>query len=126
MEKLKNCAWCGDEFTPLHGNSIYDTSECEESARLERQKKKRDPIARFFPIMMSNHEAIDRLIKEGKTELTRKDVDAFKIDISLCRHLQTPLEHEGKIMLDFGEYYLITETDFLTFKIYKHVESSSV
>ncbi len=126
MTKIKKCAWCGEEFTPLHGNSIYDTPICEEASRLDRQKKKRDPIARFFPIMMSNHETIDRLDSEGKAELTRKEVDAYKIDLSLCRHLQSPPEHEGKIMLDFGEYFLITGTDFLTFKIYKHVTSPSI
>jgi hypothetical protein len=124
MTKNKSCAWCGEEFIPLHGNTIYDSPECEEAARLDRQKKKRDPIARFFPIMIINHEAINRLYNEGKMEFTRKEVDAYNIDISLCRHLQPPPEHEGKILLDFGEFYLTTETDFLTFKIFKHATSS--
>lgn len=124
MTKNKSCAWCGEEFTPLHGNTIYDSHECEEAARLDRQKKKRDPIARFLPIMVSNHEAINRLYNEEKMEFTRKEVDAYNIDISLCRHLQPPPEHEGKILLDFGEFYLTTETDFLTFKIFKHAASS--
>ncbi len=126
MEKLKNCAWCGNEFTPIHGNSIYDTAECEEAARMERQKRKRDPIARFLPIMMKNHEVIDHLNNTDKTEITRQDIEAYQLDLSLCRHLQPPPEHEGKIMLDFGEYFLITDTDFLNFKIYKHETASAV
>lgn len=126
MEKLKNCAWCGDEFTPKHGNNIYDTAECEEAARLDRQKRKRDPIARFLPILVKNHEVIDRLNREGKTEITRQEIAAHQLDISLCRHLQPPPEHEGKIMLDFGDYYLITEPEFLTFKIYKHEAASTL
>jgi hypothetical protein len=124
MTKIKKCAWCGDEFTPTHGNSIYHTVECEEASRLDRQKKKRDPIARFFPIMMSNHEVIDLLNSEGKTEMAKQEIEAYQLDLSLCRHLQPPPEHEGKIMLDFGEYYLITEPDFLTFKIFKHATYS--
>ncbi len=126
MTTIKKCAWCGEEFTPLHGNSIYDTPGCEEAARLERQKKKRDPIARFLPILVNNHEVIDHLTSKGKTEITKQEVEAYQLDLSLCRHLQPPPEHEGKIMLDFGEYYLITEPDFLTFKIYNHVTSHSI
>lgn len=126
MEKLRKCAWCSDEFTPIHGNSIYDTAECEESARLDRQKKKRDPIARFLSILTKNHEIIDRFYNSGKTEITRIEMEAYNLDISLCRHLQPPPELEGKILLDFGAYFLVTEPDFLTFKINKYDSVSAI
>ena len=119
------CAWCGGKFTPTHGNNKYCCDEHEDEARKLRQKNDRDPTARFLPILRDNHRIIAALVRAGKTELTKSEMDAYQIDISLCRHLQPPPEHEGKLLLDFGHYFLITESDFLTFKIYKHEQDTT-
>ena len=116
----KQCPWCGDRFTPIHGNDSYCSEEHRDLAKRERQKSKRDPIKDFIPILMANHEIIDGLYRKGITEISREELGAYRIDISLCRHLKPPTEHIGTLMLDFGEYYLLTETNFFKFKIYKH------
>lgn len=126
MQTEKVCPWCGDLFTPEHGNDAYCCPDHQEQAKKERQKRKRDPVSRFFPILMRNHEAIGKLFADGKMELTAEEVIAYGIDLSLCRHMQPPLEHQGKLLLDFGQYYLITETNFLTFKIFKHDTATSI
>lgn len=120
MPNTITCPWCGDDFTPDHGNDTYCGDDCKYDAKRDRQKTKRDPISRFIPILMANHEAIHYLSDMGKLELSRSEVDAYTIDISLSRHMQPPGEHAGKLMLDFGEYFLITDLNFLTFKIFKH------
>jgi len=116
----KTCAWCDDSFKFEHGNDIYCSDDCEDQARKKRQKQKRDPIRHFIPLLVRNHEILDDLIKDGKSEITNAEIEAYGLDISLCRHLNPPIEHHGKVMLDFGTYYLITETDFQIFKIHKH------
>jgi hypothetical protein len=116
----KICVWCGNPFEPTHGNSNYDSAECQEKAKKKRQKQKRDPIKGFLPILMKNHEILDKHFTDGKLEITFSEIEAYDLDISLCRRLNPPTEHVGKSMLDFGTYYLITDTNFQTFKIYKH------
>jgi hypothetical protein len=123
MTTQKKCLWCGALFTPEHGNSKYCRTDHEDEARKLRQKVKRDPIARFLPILMGNHLIIDGLNNRGITELTKGEFEAYGLDISLCRHMLPPAEHLGKMMLDFGDYYLVTDPSFLTFKIYKHADT---
>ena len=126
MSIEKVCLWCGDLFTPNHGNDNYCCREHQEEAKKDRQKQKRDPIKKLIPILMANHEILDNLVIQGKSELTADEVEAYHLDISLCRHLKTQGEHIVKLMLDFGTYYLITETDFLIFKIHKHATTNAL
>ena len=122
MATEKNCAWtvCGEKFTPSHGNNKYCRDEHEYEAKKERQKKDRDPTSRFLPILRNNHRIIAELFIAGKTELTRAEIEGYRLDISLCRHLKPSQQHIGMRMLDFGDYYMTTESDFLNFKIYKN------
>lgn len=126
MSKAKKCAWCSEGFIPNHGNSMYDKPECEEAAKKERQKLKRDPIARFIPILVRNHEIISRLYLGGKTDLNKEEAEAYQIDFSLFRNLLPPVEHQGKILMDVGDYYLISEPNFLKLKIYKHDSAEAI
>ena len=122
MHKERNCLLlrCSEVFEPEHGNQWYCCIEHQAEARKERQKERRDPIALFILILMRNHEVIDKLYNEGEIEPSRKLIEAYGFDISLCRYMQPPPEHHGKLMLDVGDYFLITDTQFLTFKIFKH------
>lgn len=120
METAKQCPWCEDQFTPTHKNEVYCSPACNSAAKAERQKRKRDPIKAFIPIMMNNHEQIEAMFMQGITEASMSQLEAFKVDISICRHLKSPPAIEGKLLLDFGEYLLITDTNFQKFKIEKH------
>src|ERR1039457_5238778 len=104
MSLEKPCLWCGDQFIPTHGNDNYCCTEHQDEAKKDRQKRKRDPIKGFIPILIRNHEILDELINKGKLELTRNEVEAYGLDISLCRHIQAPKEFEGMLLLDFGTY----------------------
>jgi len=126
METEKTCPWDGEKFTPTHNNEIYCSDACYDAAKAERQKRKRDPVRGLILILMNNHERIANVYTEGKTSLTNQELEAYGIDVSLSRHMQPTTEHSGKLMLDFGEYYLITEPNFLTFKICKHGTSTTV
>jgi len=120
MSTEKTCRWCGDTFEPTHGNGNYCSTNCQGESKKARQKQRRDPIRRFIPILMRNHEIIDKVFGEGKLEINASEIEAYKLDISICRYINPPAEHAGKSMLDFGTYYLITDANFKTFKIYKH------
>jgi len=126
MATQRECAWCGEIFTPRHGNDSYCSPDHNYQAKKERQKSKRDPIKDFIPILMTNHEIIDRIHQSGKTEINREELEAYKIDISLCRFLKMTSDKTERLMLDFGRYYLTTTADFLTFKIYKHATTSTI
>ena len=126
MTLIKTCLWCGEKFEPRHGNNEFCSTGCQDQAKRERQKQKRDPIKNFIPILIKNHEILDRIFNEGKTVISSAEVEAYDLDISLCRYLHPPPEHLGKILLDFGVFYLITESDFKTFKIYKHATSITI
>ncbi len=119
MEK-RECRWDQVVFTPDHKNQIYCCDACYDAAKAKRQKQKRDPVKNLILILMSNHERIDNAYKDGKLELDLKAVEAYDIDLSLSRRLQPPSEFAGKRMLDFGMYFLITDNNFQTFKIFKH------
>ena len=120
MMTEKQCPWCGDWFTSTHGNDSYCSVEHQDLAKKDRQKRKRDPIKNFIPILMGNHEIIEGIFNEGKLELTNVELEAYGLDLSLCRYLKPADEHQGKLMLDFGQYFLITDLHFLNFKIFKH------
>ncbi len=126
MSAEKKCLWCSKQFTPGHGNSNYCSQECAIAAKAERQKAKRDPIARFIPILVANHEKLESLFNEGTIELSREALELHQIDISLVRYLKPPPEHHAYLMLDFGVFYMITNSTFLNFKIFKHETTSPV
>jgi hypothetical protein len=121
--KLKRCK---EPFLPEHGNEEYCCDEHQEEAKLEAQKERRDPIKHFIPILMKNHERIETMFLQGMTEVTSEVLEAYAVDLSLCRHVKAPATHVGKLMLDFGTYYLITETDFLIFKLFKHDTNTAI
>ncbi len=120
MSTEKICPWCETEFVPTHGNQTYDTPECANAAKAEQQKTKRDPVAKFIPILINNHERIESAFNDGKVELTREEIELYQIDISLVRYLKPSPQFEGHLMLDLGVFFLITRPDFSTFKIFKH------
>lgn len=126
MENTKMCAYCYTPFTPGHGNDRYCCHHHFDLAKKERQKQRRDPVARLISILMENHENLDGLNQQGKTELTRAEVYAFKIDLSLARYIQPPEEFKGQLMLDFGQYALITDKNFEHFKLIKHDTFSTI
>lgn len=126
MSIEKTCLWCKNLFESNHGNDNYCCIEHQEEAKKERQKQKRDPIKSFIPILMKNHEILNKIYTNGKHELSANEIEAYGLDISLCRHMQAPQAFEGKLMLDFGTYYLITEHNFLTFKIEKHDPAATI
>jgi hypothetical protein len=126
METEKKCPWCGDVFTPEHGNETYCSTECQNDSRRHRQKQKRDPIAPFIPVLMENHAILHDLYKIGKKDLTPNEIGACKLDLSLCRYLQPPPPLFGKLLLDFGIYILVTDTNFLIFKIETHDTLTSI
>ena len=125
MTTQKNCLWCGREFTPAHGNDSYCCPEHQEEAKKDRQKKRRDPIKNFIPIMMKNHEQIERMVALGMLTCTAQQLMAFEVDISLCRFLKSP-QYPDNVVLDFGEFILITDSNFLTFKIEQHDTQQSI
>ena len=122
MKKEKKCKLkrCQKPFLPGHGNKKFCCDEHYDEEKLESQKEKRDPIKQLISIMTKNHERIHTIFLDGLAEVTIDILEAYGVDISLCRHLQPPAQHEGKIMLDFGAYHLIPETNFKTFKIFKN------
>ena len=126
MTAQKKCLGCGKIFIPNHGNNNYHEPSCEREARRKRQKAKRDPISRFIRILVSNHEIISRLYREGKTDLKRDEAEAYQIDFSLFRNLIPPPQHQGKIMMDVGDYYIISEPNFLNLKIFKHDTAEAI
>ncbi len=120
METEKTCRWDQVVFTPDHKNQVYCCDTCYDAAKAERQKQKRDPVKNLILILMRNHERIDMAYKNGKRDLDKQGVEAYNIDLSLSRRMQPPAEFAGKIMMDFGTYFLLTETNFQKFKIFKH------
>lgn len=123
METEKTCLYCQKPFVPAHGNKEYCCDSHYDEARRERQKQRRDPVARLIAILMENHEKIYAAYLSGKTELNQEEISARQIDLSLARQVKPPAGHEG-LMYDFGEFSLLTDRNFQTFKIIKNDTST--
>jgi hypothetical protein len=124
MSLEKNCDWCGLVFTPTHGNDGCCGDECAYEKKKARQKEKRDAVKKFFPIMFQNNEMLEEMYDAGILEPTIKELENYGVDVSMCRYCHST-EGSNGIMLDAGAYYLITETNFQTFKLFKHDTESA-
>jgi hypothetical protein len=111
---------CGEPFTPKHLNEGYCSFEHQNEAKRARQKLHRDSYKRFIPLFIKNNDRMAELIANGITNLTPEDIDRFELDISLCRTCRPPDNYPDSIMMDFGEFYLLTNKNFLTFQLFKH------
>ena len=117
METQKICLWCQESFTAKHGNESYCCEQHILDAKADRQKRKRDPIARFLPIMTKNHELLEHIISEGIFECSADQLQAYGVDISICRFMKSAEQYPEHVVLDFGEYLLLTDHLFQNFKI---------
>lgn len=120
----KSCLWCNMPFIIEHGNDGYCCGECADSAKRDRQKRKRDAVKKFFPIMFRNNEALEQLYIEAIMEPTAEQLEQRQVDISMCRWCRNP-DCTNSILLDAGDYYLITDLQFKNFKLHKHVNDDS-
>lgn len=120
MKNEKICNYCNTPFSPYHGNELYCCDHHAELAKKERQKERRDPVAHLISIIMENHKILDRVFKNGVTQLTKENITELGIDISLKRFLKPPVGCKETLMLDFGRYALLTDTTFNNFKIVQH------
>lgn len=120
-EKLKcRRTECSHEFEPEHGNEAYCSSECYIKAKRKRQRKHRNGIKTLLNILLNNHKILDELWMGGKREFTEEELHQEGLDTSLCRHLFPNPHNTQHKRLDFGEYFLETENNFFTFKLYKN------
>ncbi len=119
MTNLKKCKWCNEEFIPDHGNDTY-CSDHDYDAKRERQKQERDPIKHLLILLKDNHKALHSMFCDGILEANAVLLEAYRVDISLCRYLQSSTEHKGMLTLDFGQYFLTTDNTFSLFKLHKH------
>jgi hypothetical protein len=120
MDITQICPWCNKEFKSNHRNKSYCSDEHRMEAKKERQKEKRDPIKVFFPIMMKNHEQLKLMFNIGLKEVTGKQLLAYGVDISLCRHIKQDSENGEIHSFDFGEYCLIYDKSYSKYKISKN------
>lgn len=121
--KTKNCKYCDEPFESEHGNSGYCTDECAMEAKKVRQKDLRDGIKSLLPILIQNHKILDEMFQKEQREFTEQQLQLDGIDFSLCRHLYPDLQNPKLRRLDFGTYYLETDNNFLTIKLFKHETS---
>jgi hypothetical protein len=117
---IYNCAWCGKAYEPRHGNSRHCCDEHEVAARKRRQRKRYNAISPLLPLIIENHEVLDRLFQLNQPLYTAAELENEGLDFSLFRRLYPKPENREIIWLDFGKYYLETSDNFLTFKLSKH------
>ncbi len=122
--ETKKCKYCSESFDVEHGNSDYCGDECAMEAKKERQKILRDGIKSLLPILIHNHKILDELFQKEQREFTERQLQLEGIDFSLCRHLFPDSQSNNLRRLDFGTYYLETDNNFLTIKLYKHETNS--
>jgi ribosomal protein S10 len=116
---------CGESFIPTHLNESYCCEEHKDEAKRDRQKLQRDCYKRFIPIYIKNNEIMADLFAEEIKELTAESIEKYGLDLSLCRICKAQPEYPESILMDFGAFYLLTDKNFLTFKLYKHETADS-
>jgi len=123
-EKVCKLPRCSELFQPDHGNQEFCCPQHQEEDKLNNQKANRDPVRHFFPIMMRNNRQIGLMLQNGLTEVTDTMLEAYNVDVSLLRLVKPAPGLEGKVFLDSGSYFLITDSNFKTFKIQHHEPDS--
>ena len=118
--ETKNCLYCQQPFEPEHGNDCYCSAECYALAKAKRQKSIRDPVKELIRIILQNHRIISKLFTEGITVLGFRDVERYGIDISVCQQLIFQEEGSVSLAYSFGEFLLIPDSNFQTYKIEKN------
>lgn len=124
-EKLKcRRKECSREFEPEHGNKVYCSEECYLKTKKSRQRRYRNGVKNLLHILLKNHKILDELWLTGKREFSEEELLQEGLDPSLCRHTFPNRNSKQFRHMDFGGYYLITENNFSSFKLYKNEISS--
>lgn len=121
----KKCKYCGKKFVPVHGNNSFCSVACKKAARTLRNYKRYNSINRLLPVMLANHEVLLALDNKKITEVTVQELESEGLDFSLFRRLYPDPGNNLLVRLDFGTYFLQTEDNFKTFKLYRHEAQTS-
>lgn len=121
MEKqFSYCDYCDSEFEQEHGNDRYCCDEHRDLARKFRQGEKYKGISSLLPVLHHNHLLLEKLSYRKQESFTEEELELEGLDTSLYRRSYPEASNQDWVRLDFGTYYLDTQDNFQTFKLFKH------
>jgi hypothetical protein len=118
------CDWCGTEFEQSHGNERYCSEEHKNLAKKFRQGERYGGISPLLPILHHNHDVLEKLFYRKQDSFAAIELESESLDFSLFRRLYPDMNNNEMIRLDFGTYYLETDDNYQTFKLYKYETKS--
>ncbi len=116
----KVCKYCGDIFISTHGNDGYCSEECEKEARKLRNHLRYNSISSLFPVMLANHKLLEGYFEAKRFDFSGEELENDGLNFSIYRKLYPEPNNLDLIRLDFGTYYLETNKNSQTFKLYKN------
>ena len=121
MNNKRKCPFCGEQFTPIHGNQLYCSPEHKKFQKAANQIKLYGVLKDFRKGFLANYKLFERLLPKSGNKtfpLDQLKSSGFRPDCYFGAFINTQKETFYRV----GEYHyrIFIDNQIQSIKILKH------